>query len=237
MCAPTRDLAKIAVIAAAAYATGGSSLFASSTAAATTASTASAAGGLGIVGADVAAAGFNWSGMFSTLSSVAKVATPIIGAAGTIYQGVVNANLLKSKANFVDFSVGMDMEASALREIKRQRALANAIGTQRARYGITGVSLEGTPTDILEETSAKFAEDQYIDDFNTSQRIYSKTMSAEGLRQEAQATQLGGVVNAAVILGGRGFTPSNPVAKKSLLDGAGSYSQYASEPTAWSGSF
>jgi len=230
MCAPTRDLAKIATVAALAYASGGSSVFATSTATA-------AEAGAAMYTDYAVSSGINWSGMFSTLSSVAKVATPILGAAGTIYQGVVNANLLKSKANFVDFSVGMDMEASALREIKRQRALANAIGTQRARYGITGVSLEGTPTDILEETSAKFAEDQYIDDFNTSQKIYSKTMSAEGLRQEAQATQLGGVVNAAVILGGRGFTPSNPVAKKSLLDGAGSYSQYASEPTAWSGSF
>jgi hypothetical protein len=219
MCAPTRDLAKIAVIAAAAYATGGSSLFASSTAAATTgAATTSAAGGLGIVGADVAATGFNLSGMFSTLGSYAKFAAPIIGAAGQIYSGVLNANLLKGRANMVDYSTKVDMEASALRKIQRQRQLVQAVGKQRALYGITGVTIEGTPTDILEQTSAKFAESQFIDDFNTASGLYSKSLTAESLRAESNTAVLGGVVNAAATLAGRGlegYIP--PKTKPSLL--------------------
>jgi hypothetical protein len=241
MCAPTRDIAKIAAIAAVAYASGGSSLFASTAAAGTTASTAAlSTTSLAIpttIYGQTAATGLNFAGMFSTLSSFAKIATPIIGAAGTIYQGVMNAELLKQKAGFVDYSITQDMEASALREIKRRRAEAEAIGKQRARYSVTGVSLEGTPTDILEETSAKFAEDQFLDDFMTSQKMYSKQISAEQLRQEAKSAQLGGFINAAVILGGRGLTPSNPVKPKSLLDGAGSYADYASNPTGYSGSF
>ena len=243
MCAPTKDLVKIAAIAAVAYASGGSSLFASGTAAAgTTASTAalsttSLAIPTTVYGQTAAASGFNFAGMFSTLSSFAKIATPVIGAAGTIYQGVMNAELLKQKAGFVDYSITQDMEASALREIRRRRSEAEAIGKQRARYSVTGVSLEGTPTDILEETSAKFAEDQFLDDFMTSQKMYSKQISAEQLRQEAKSAQLGGFVNAAVILGGRGLTPSNPVKPKSLLDGAGSYADYSANPTGYSGPF
>ena len=242
MCAPTKDLVKIAAIAAVAYASGGSSLFASTAAAGTsTATTASLAStSLAIpttVAGQTAATGFNLSGMFSTLSSFAKIATPVIGAAGTIYQGVMNAEMLKQKAGFVDYSITQDMEASALREIRRRRSEAEAIGKQRARYSVTGVSLEGTPTDILEETSAKFAEDQFLDDYMTSQKMYSKQISAEQLRQEAKSAQLGGVINAAVILGGRGLTPSNPVKPKSLLDGAGSYAEYASNPTGYSGPF
>lgn len=217
MCAPTRDLAKIAAIAAVAYASGGSSLLASSTTAAATTGTATAANlattSLAIpttVAGQTAAAGLNWSGMFSTIGTFAKYATPIIGAAGQIYSGVINANILKQKANFVDYSITMDMEASALRKIKRQRQLAEAIGKQRARYGISGVSLEGTPTDILEETSATFAEDQFMDDFNTAGKAYSKQLTASGLRQESQAAMLGGIVGATTTVANRGLLFPSP---------------------------
>lgn len=228
MCAPTRDLAKIAAIAAVAYASGGTSLFASAPAAAgtvTTAATTTAATNVftgtslalpTTVAGQTAAAGLNWSGMFSTIGTFAKYATPIIGAAGQIYSGVINANILKQKANLVDYSVLMDMEASALRKIKRQRQAAEAIGKQRARYGLTGVTLEGTPTDILEETSATFAEDQFIDDFNTAGKLYTKQLTASGLRQESQAAQLSGYVGAVSTIANRGLLfPSAPKAPKS----------------------
>ena len=212
MCAPTRDLVKIAAIAAAAYATGGTSLAASgTTAAATTASTTSAAGGLGIVGADVAATGFNWSGMFSTIGNVAKIATPIIGAAGSIYQGILTSNALAAKANIVNFEQGVSGEAYQLRRIRRQREAAQAIGKQRALFGLTGVGIEGTPTDVLEQTSARFAEDQYYDLFNTSGKMYSQELTAENLRLEAESARTGGYIKAATTLAMRGDSFSGPI--------------------------
>ena len=217
MCAPTKDLFKIAAIAAVAYASGGSSLFASTAAAGTTASTAalsttSLAIPTTVYGQTAAAT----SSLFSTIGTFAKFATPIIGAAGQIYSGAINANILNQKANLVDYSILMDMEASALRKIKRQRQAAEAIGKQRARYGLTGVTLEGTPTDILEETSATFAEDQFIDDFNTSGKLYTKQLTASGLRQESQAAQLSGYVGAVSTIANRGLLfPSSPKAPKS----------------------
>lgn len=225
MCAPTKDLVKIAAIAAVAYASGGTSLFASAPAAAgtvTTAATSTAAANIftgtslalptTFAGQTAAAS----SSLFSTLGTFAKFATPIIGAAGQIYSGAINANILKQKANLVDYSILMDMETSALRKIKRQRQAAEAIGKQRARYGLTGVTLEGTPTDILEETSATFAEDQFIDDFNTSGKLYTKQLTASGLRQESQAAQLSGYVGAVSTIANRGLLfPSSPKAPKS----------------------
>jgi hypothetical protein len=212
MCAPTRDLVKIAAIAAAAYATGGTSLAASgTTAAATTASTTSAAGGLGIVGADVAATGFNWAGMFSTIGNVAKIATPIIGAAGSIYQGILTSNALAAKANIVNFEQGISGEAYQLRKIRRQREAAQAIGKQRALFGLTGVGIEGTPTDVLEQTSARFAEDQYYDLFNTSGKMYTQQLTSENLRLEAESARTGGYIKAATTLAMRGDSFSGPV--------------------------
>ena len=207
MCAPTKDLAKIALIAGAAYATGGLSLGGTTAATATTAATTAG------TAATTGASAFNWSGMFQTLSSVAKVATPVLGAVGSIYSGYLNANILKSKANYVDYSIFTTTEAAALRKVKRQREMRQALASQYAKYGLTGVTLEGTPTDVLSETSAKFAQDQFYDDYNTSLDIQSKRISAGQLRQEAQSAQLTGFVNAATTLGVRGF----PTSKKTLL--------------------
>ena len=113
------------------------------------------------------------------------------------------------------------MEASALRKVKRARQARQALATQYAKFGLTGVTVEGTPTDVLAETSAKFAEDQFIDDFNTAQGIYSKEISAGQLRAEADAAILGGVVKAGLVVAERGFlpnkTPTTPKTKPSIF--------------------
>lgn len=188
MCAPKNDLAKIALIGAAAYATGGTSLFSS-------ASTSIQAG--------IQAA--RASSTLQTLVNVAKIAAPIIGAGGQIYGGYLQSQMLKNKANFVDYQVSGEKEAYSLRKVKRARALAMAIGKQRAMFGITGVSLEDTPSDLIGQTSATFAEDQFIDTFNTSQNILSKQFSAKSLRDEAKYSVFSGYTKAAVTLGTRGF--------------------------------
>jgi hypothetical protein len=213
MCAPTKDLVKIAAIAAVAYASGGSSLFAS-TAAAGTSTASLATTSLAIpttVAGQTAATGFNFAGMFSTLGNVAKIATPIIGAAGSIYQGILTSNALAAKANIVNFEQGISGEAFQLRKIRRQREAAQAIGKQRALFGLTGVGIEGTPTDVLEQTSARFAEDQYYDLFNTSGKMYTQQLTSENLRLEAESARTGGYIKAATTLAMRGDSFSGPV--------------------------
>jgi hypothetical protein len=130
----------------------------------------------------------------------------VIGSAGSIYGGYVQANLLRQQANMVDYSIGQDREAFALRKAKRQRELVLAIGKQRARYGLTGVTLEGSPGDVLSLTAANFAEDQYIDAFNTSGSILSKEQKKDTLNKEADYSIVGGYTKAAQYLGTRGFS-------------------------------
>ena len=188
MCAPKNDLAKIALIGAAAYATGGTSLF-------------SSAGTAIQSGIQAAKA----SSTLQTLASVAKIAAPVIGAAGSIYTGYLQANQLNAKAGFVDYQVKGEEDAYALRKVKRARALRAAVGKQRALYGVTGVTLAGTPSDVLGQTAATFAEDDFIDAFNTSQNILSKQFSASSLRQEAKMSVIGGYTRAVTTIGTRGF--------------------------------
>ena len=128
MCAPKNDLAKLAIIGAAAYASGGTSLFATSTATTGTVATNTT--------------------ILQTLANAARVALPVIGAAGQVYQGYMNAQMLRNKAQFTDYQISSEKESYALRRVKRNRALAQALGKQRALYGMSGVTIEGTPGDI-----------------------------------------------------------------------------------------
>ena len=202
MCAPTKDLAKIAIAGAAIYATGGAALSAMTTTAggslATTATTASTTGSL-----------------FSTLGSFIRTAAPIVGTVGSVYSGYLQSEMLKSKAGMIDYSIYQEAEASAMRKAERKRDMRRAVDAQKAKYLQQGITLEGTATDVLGETSAKFAEAQFYDDFNTAQKITSKQISADQLRTEAQAAQLGGIINAATTLSLRG---PNPKQNTNLLD-------------------
>lgn len=195
MCAPTKDLAKLAVVAAAAYATGGTSLTASTAATASTATTTAV----------------NWSGLFSTLGNVAKVAAPIIGAAGSVYSGMLQANVLKAKANQATFEAMMSGEAYGLRKARRQREMLQAIEKQKTLFGLTGVTVEGTPADVLAQTAANYAENEYYDLFNTSQQIYSKQLTGQNLLLEAEAAKKGGYIKAATTLITRGDSFSKPI--------------------------
>ena len=139
------------------------------------------------------------------MASVAKFALPVIGAGGQIYSGYVQAQLKNQQADFKGFEVTQQKEAFALRKVKRLRAMAQAIGKQRALYGVAGVTLTGTPSDVLGQTAATFAEDEFVDAFNTSQGILSKQLQGDMLRTEAKNSIIGGYTNAAVTLGTRGL--------------------------------
>ena len=189
MCAPKKQLIQLALIGATAYATGGSSLFASS-AATTAASTGST---------------------LQTMMTVAKYALPIVGAAGNIYSGYMQAQLLNQRAGFTDFEIGMEKESYALRRAKRAREMNRMIGKQRALYGVSGVTISGTPGDILAQTRGDYAEEDYIDSFNTSQSILGKTHQSSIYRSEAKMAVFGGYTSAAVTLGIRGLFDYGPV--------------------------
>ena len=192
MCAPKNQIAQLALVAAAAYATGGASAVAGNTAreAAIIANTGAATSS---------------GSVLATLGSFARASAPYIGAASSIYSGYLNSQMLQQKANFVDFKVGTEREAFALRKAKRTRDMLRKIGSQRALYGVSGVTIEGTPGDIIELTASNFREDQYIDAFNTSQKILGSQFSADQLRTESKVALLGGFVKAGTDIGVRGI--------------------------------
>ena len=103
----------------------------------------------------------------------ANSAAPLIGASGLVYSGQIQRNILEQQAAYSNFQSAQEEETYALRKDQRRRRLAIALGKQRALFGISGVRLEETPTDILTSTARTFAEDDFYDRYGTSGRMTS----------------------------------------------------------------
>lgn len=214
MCAPRKALPLI-LLAGAAVATGGFGLAAGTTA--TTASTASTAATLGvdavITGASVPATltGTYTSSTLGTLSTglktalkYANTAAPFIGSAGLIYSGQLQKGIYEQQAAYSALQATQEEDNYILRRDQRRREFARALGKQRSLYGISGVALENTPTDIFASTARSFAEDDFYDRYGTANKIVSAGATADNLRASGSAAELGGLLNAELTLARRG---------------------------------
>ena len=142
----------------------------------------------------------------STLATAARYALPVISAGGNILQGYMQSQILAQKANFVNYDIATEKSAFTLRKAQKRREMIQAIGKQRALFGITGTSLEGSPADVLGMTAGNFEENIYVDAFNTSQKILGMEQQKDILNQEARNSIIGGYTAAATTLGTRGFS-------------------------------
>ena len=204
MCAPKKIVPLLAV-GALAYATGGLSV--AGTSAATTSTTAATTANFGTV--------FHATQKATTLKSLstalqtglkfANTAAPLIGATGLVYSGQIQKGILEQQAMSTMYGASQEEETYKLRSDQRKRELARALGKQRALYGISGVSLSDTPTDVLASTSRAFAEDDFYDRYGTAGRIVSRNVSASNLRTSGQQAELGGLLNAELTLARRGL--------------------------------
>ena len=207
MCAP-RKLLPVIAIGALAAATGGLSVGAttaasSSTAATTAASTANI--GTALHGANSATTLTSLSNALQTSLKFVNTAAPIIGAGGLVYSGQVQKGILEQQAFATSFQAAQEEETYKLRKSQRRRELARALGKQRSLYGISGVRLEDTPTDIFQSTARSFAEDDFYDRYGTASRIVSAGISADNLRKSGEQAELGGLLNAELTLARRGI--------------------------------
>ena len=194
MCAPRKILIPLAIGGALAIATGGTSTLVTSTA------------------LKAPLVGIRQSTTLKSLSTALKIglkyantAAPLIGAGGLVYSGQLQKGILEQQAAFAQFQSSQETETYKLRQNQRRRELARALGKQRALYGISGVSLQDTPTDIFASTARSFAEDDFYDRYGSAGRIVSAGISARNLRASGQQAELGGLLSAELTLARRGI--------------------------------
>lgn len=131
-----------------------------------------ALGTLGSVlsGAGAAAAG---TGM-TTATALGTLASAGLGIGGTLMQASAikqqaetQASLYEANAQFQRNQADLATEAGKQEELKFSKEQRQTLGTQSALYGAAGVSMSGSPLDVMADTAAKYESDINMMGYNT----------------------------------------------------------------------
>ena len=172
-----------------------------------------AAEGIGTAAAagSAASSAGSWA---STLKSIGEVVTPLAGAALTIAgankTGQEDSASRLATAQILEYNRAvMEKEALAaeaageLEEEKLQRQKKLTLATQRANFGASGFTMQGTPLAIMADTVAEYEKDTYINKWNagiTAQR-YRSQGNIYGMSASAQRRAAGNSSSTALLTG------------------------------------
>lgn len=104
------------------------------------------------------------------------VAAAAMSAASSIQQGKQASAAAKFNADMQNRNAGIARQQAAAEEEKQRRLGYMRQGAARAAYGASGVSIEGSPLDILEQSAAQ----EELDALNIRYRGAIGAQSAEG---------------------------------------------------------
>jgi len=140
----------------------------------------------------------------TSIGTALTTAAPYIAAAGTMYSAYQNVQQGEQQAAISTYQAEQAGAALAERAVERKRRLRKTVGAQRALYSASGVGLEGTPTDVFEQTAKEFAYEDYADRFDTLANIGSKYMEADAYRRAGRQKAVGNLLDFGISWGMRG---------------------------------
>lgn len=120
-----------------------------------------------------------------TLGDVALVAGALAGAAGAISSGRAARQAAEQNALAAERNARISRQQARAEAEAQQRDARRRVGAARAAYGASGVTLEGSPLDVLEE-SASLAE------LDKQQILYNGELRAMGYTDTASLDRAGG---------------------------------------------
>ncbi|MCC4240386.1 hypothetical protein [Thalassospira povalilytica] len=127
--------------------------------------------------------------MFESIFSALSKAAPLLGAGAKLYAANETRKASNRQAKLIREQSSRD---AALRQRQNQRLLAS----QRARYSAAGVTLEGTPGLVMDETDSMAAQD-------IADLYYFGNQNANAARRTGRAGMIGGTLDAGgSLLGG-----------------------------------
>jgi|DEB0MinimDraft_6_1074348.scaffolds.fasta_scaffold00109_20 hypothetical protein len=161
---------------------------------------------MGAAASATAAAAGSSAGLLGTLSSIysamspiftgLSLAAPFIAAGSTAALASQQMALANAQASLTEYQIKNMEQASVLRQSERKKKMRRAIGTQLALYGSSGVDpLQGTPVDVMGDTAAEFAYEDYADAFETQGRIYSNMIKARNQRAMGKQAAFGSLLD------------------------------------------
>lgn len=128
---------------------------------------------------------------------VILAAAGAVQAVGAIRSANAQADAQENNARLADSEAAQTREQAAEQE-RRYRALAQKrLGSIRALYGASGLTMDGSPTDVLQESMAN-AEMEALDYRKAGEnRAKSLESEANSSRKSAKQTRTAGYVSAA----------------------------------------
>lgn len=111
-------------------------------------------------------------------TTLLMVASSVMSAAGSIQQGNSAKAAAEYNARVAENNAITARQQAAAQEEQHRRLARRQLGQMRAAYGASGVTMEGSPLDIL----AQSAKDAELDALNIR---YGGELKAQGLESEA----------------------------------------------------
>ena len=139
-------------------------------------------------------------------AAVAPYAT-LIAPAGTLYSMQQNVALGNQQAALASFQADQTERAYLERKEQRKKQLRRIVGRQRALYSASGVTLEGTPTDVFADTAREFAYEDFADKFDAYSNVVSQRYQSSIYRQSGRQAAFGNLLDLSLAGMRRGTVP------------------------------
>ena len=120
----------------------------------------------------------------------------VVGAVGSIVSAQASANASQQQANAYARQAMLEREQANYNADQQQSKAIKLISSQRASMLAAGVSLQGTPTDVLVDTTQQTDLDVQAIRYNGEIKAQNFEMQANALRAKASAQETAGAFGA-----------------------------------------
>lgn len=120
------------------------------------------------------------------------IAGLVIAAAGTAISVKQQRDQAEFEAELIEQQQEDEKIAHALRKEDRQRRLRRTIAEQRVLFGASGTDIDA---EILAETGAEFAREQFADDFRLNRTIWNQDASITNIESSRDNAITQGVID------------------------------------------
>lgn len=132
----------------------------------------------------------------------------VVGAAGSVMSGMMAAQASQQQAQAYERQAALERQQAAYNADQQQHKAIKLLSSQRAAFLGAGVSLAGTPTDVIVDTTQQTDLDVQAIKYNGEIKAQNFEMQARALRTKAEGQQIGGFFGALspLIKGASGFS-------------------------------
>lgn len=149
--------------------------------------------------AGLAAAGAGGGGILAGLGTAISAASSVVGALGAIQQGRAaqqaaeyNARVAERDAAVVERNALMARRQAEVAGEDKRRANRRILSSVRTAYAANGVSMAGSPLDVMFDTAAELELDAAREEYEGTARASEGGMEALGLTERAQLSRMEG---------------------------------------------